>query len=404
MRLNCYGSQPGASSWFINTNQIPDGGYQSYFPGTGGMYVGDVENVTFSFKRTVNATTTSTYKFRYEWQDTLDDWHEGYINITVTYNFNDPDTDGDGITDSNDDCPTQAGPASNNGCPETCSLSAPTTLIVSAITSNGATLNWSSVSGNSGYGVNYRKETAGWSGFQSNNTSYTLTNLQDETNYQWRVRTKCSNGTSSGWSTVVNFTTPKKCDENLTITTPVSGNPPILNEVSSTITSYGRIENNADVTYSAGNKIRLKASYNNNQNLSFHVKAGSKFIAKIEGCSNVNPREVSKETMYEDKQKTVNNFDVITNYEAIYNEEPTKEIIEFVKLHPNPTSSNLSIESNTPISSWMLLNQLGQLLKIDNNSNSKKAVLHISDLETGVYLLRIQLATGNTITKRVMKK
>jgi len=408
VRLNCYGSQPGASTWFINTNQIPDGGYQIHSPGTGSMYVGDVTNVTFKFKGTVSATTTSTYKFRYDWTDQIGNPHDGYIYITVTYSFDDPDTDGDGVPDSQDGCPNDAGPASNNGCPETCSLSPPSTLTTSAITYNSATLNWSSVSGNDGYKIIYRQENANsWSGFQSNSTSYTLNNLQDETNYLWQIRTNCSNGTTSDWSTVANFTTPKECLENLTITNPVSENPPILNEVSNTITSYSRIENNADVTYSAGNEIRLKASYNNNQNLSFHAKAGSNFLAKIEGCSNVSSRVFTVVTMHEDKQKVVNNFDKITDTTTEYLEasnELTQNIEFGIKIYPNPTSSNLNIESNTTIRSWVLLNQLGQLLKVDNNSNTKKAVLHISDLETGVYLLRIQLASGNTITKRVMKK
>ena len=111
-------------------------------------------------------------------------------------------------------------------------------------------------------------------------------------------------------------------------------------------------------------------------------------------------------TMHEDKQKVVNNFDKITDTTTEYLEasnELTQNIEFGIKIYPNPTSSNLNIESNTTIRSWVLLNQLGQLLKVDNNSNTKKAVLHISDLETGVYLLRIQLASGNTITKRVMK-
>ena len=110
--------------------------------------------------------------------------------------------------------------------------------------------------------------------------------------------------------------------------------------------------------------------------------------------------------MHEDKQKVVNNFDKITDTTTEYLEasnELTQNIEFGIKIYPNPTSSNLNIESNTTIRSWVLLNQLGQLLKVDNNSNTKKAVLHISDLESGVYLLRIQLASGNTITKRVMK-
>ena len=402
VRLNCYGAQPGASSWFINPNQIRDSGYQIHSPGTGAMYVGDVTNVTFRFKRTVSATTTSTYKFRYDWTDQIGNPHNGYINITVTYNFNDPDTDGDGIPDSQDSCPKQPGPASNNGCPETCSLSPPSTLTTSAITYNSATLNWSSVSGNNGYGIKYRQETASWSYFQSNSTSRSLTNLQDDTNYQWSVRTRCSNGTTSDWSAAVNFTTPKKCDENLTIVSPVSGNTPILNEVSNTITSYSRIENNAKVTYSAGNKILLKSGYRNNQNLSFHAKAGSTFIAKIDGCSNVSSRVFTGETIHEDKQKTVNNFDEILNLEAP--NELTQNTDFRIKIYPNPTSSNLSIESNTSINSWMLLNPFGHQLKGNTNLNAKKAELNVSGLTTGIYFLKIQLDSGNTIIKRVIKK
>jgi hypothetical protein len=30
----------------------------------------------------------------------------------------DPDSDGDGVSDSQDDCPGEAGPAENGGCPE----------------------------------------------------------------------------------------------------------------------------------------------------------------------------------------------------------------------------------------------------------------------------------------------
>jgi hypothetical protein len=328
----------------------------------------------------------------------------GYFNISV-YTDETTDTDGDGIPDNEDGCPTQPGPASNNGCPETCSLPPPSTLTTSAITYNSATLNWSSVSGNNGYGIKYRQETASWSYFQSNSTSHSLTNLQDDTNYQWSVRTRCSNGTTSDWSAAVNFTTPKKCDENLTIVSPVSpvsGNTPILNEVSNTITSYSRIENNAKVTYSAGNKILLKSGYRNNQNLSFHAKAGSTFIAKIDGCSNVSSRVFTGETIHEDKQKTVNNFDEILNLEA------PNELIQNtdfgIKIYPNPTSSNLSIESNTSINSWMLLNPFGHQLKGNTNLNAKKAELNVSGLTTGIYFLKIQLDSGNTIIKRVIKK
>lgn len=37
----------------------------------------------------------------------------------------DPDSDGDGVLDADDDCPNEAGPASNNGCPEDPACTAP---------------------------------------------------------------------------------------------------------------------------------------------------------------------------------------------------------------------------------------------------------------------------------------
>ncbi|WP_299365082.1 hypothetical protein [Winogradskyella sp.] len=39
-------------------------------------------------------------------------------SVTLSYTIPDSDSDGDGVFDSQDDCPNEAGPASNNGCPD----------------------------------------------------------------------------------------------------------------------------------------------------------------------------------------------------------------------------------------------------------------------------------------------
>lgn len=39
------------------------------------------------------------------------------LTKTLTYNYPDVDSDGDGVFDSQDNCPNQSGPASNSGCP-----------------------------------------------------------------------------------------------------------------------------------------------------------------------------------------------------------------------------------------------------------------------------------------------
>jgi hypothetical protein len=52
----------------------------------------------------------------------------------------------------------------------------------------------------------------------------------------------------------------------------------------------------------------------------------------------------------------------------------------------------------------MLLNPFGHQLKGNTNLNAKKAELNVSGLTTGIYFLKIQLDSGNTIIKRVIKK
>ncbi|TDQ16439.1 putative secreted protein (Por secretion system target) [Algoriphagus boseongensis] len=87
---------------------------------------------------------------------------------------------------------------------------APSNLNTSGITSNSAILNWASVSGASGYDLDFRTSgSSNWILLASNHpqNSYPLGGLAENTNYEWRVRTNC--GTLSGTSSYLQsqFTT-----------------------------------------------------------------------------------------------------------------------------------------------------------------------------------------------------
>jgi subtilisin family serine protease len=93
-----------------------------------------------------------------------------------------------------------------SGSAPTCD--APTGLNTTNITSSGATASWGAVTGATNYELRYR--IVGGSYTQVNGiggTSYNITGLSASTNYEWSVRTNCSNGLTSNWSANATFTT-----------------------------------------------------------------------------------------------------------------------------------------------------------------------------------------------------
>lgn len=69
-----------------------------------------------------------------------------------------------------------------------------------------------------------------------------------------------------------------------------------------------------------------------------------------------------------------------------------------ISIYPNPTSSSVSISSATKILSLELYNLLGKRILITKNSNK----LDLSNLNSGVYLVKIQTEKGET-TKKIIK-
>lgn len=85
----------------------------------------------------------------------------------------------------------------------------PTGLSTSGITTSGATLNWTAVSGAAGYNIQYRVVGAStWTTSTSTSNSKTLTSLTASTNYEWQVQTNCGSSNLSSFSSSSTFSTP----------------------------------------------------------------------------------------------------------------------------------------------------------------------------------------------------
>ncbi|WP_339622746.1 immunoglobulin-like domain-containing protein [uncultured Winogradskyella sp.] len=93
------------------------------------------------------------------------------------------------------------------GAPVVCSANVPTGLTASNISTNSATLNWDAVSGAS-YDLRYRSVGAtNWITTAVTGISSGLTGLSTLTEYEAQIRSKCSSGSNSVYSSSVNFTT-----------------------------------------------------------------------------------------------------------------------------------------------------------------------------------------------------
>ena len=87
------------------------------------------------------------------------------------------------------------------------SCDVPSGLTASTITSTGATLNWTAVTGASSYNVQYKEVSASsWISTSSSTTSATINGLTASTAYEFQVQTVCSSGGSS-YSASFTFTT-----------------------------------------------------------------------------------------------------------------------------------------------------------------------------------------------------
>ena len=73
-----------------------------------------------------------------------------------------------------------------------------------------------------------------------------------------------------------------------------------------------------------------------------------------------------------------------------------------IKMYPNPTSTNLTIENTDIIDNVTIINTLGQEV-MKQNSTTAVVSLSVSDLQSGVYIVKI-VSAGNTVTQRFIKK
>ena len=80
--------------------------------------------------------------------------------------------------------------------------------------------------------------------------------------------------------------------------------------------------------------------------------------------------------------------------------------VENIKLYPNPATTivNVDISQVNGITGFSLYNVIGELIKSGKvNSSDTSVVLHMEEMNSGVYYIMLNNASGEKIVKKFIK-
>lgn len=262
--------------------------------------------------------------------------------------------------------------------------SAPTGLTTSSITSSGATLSWSAVTGAVSYTVQY-KTSAATTWITANatvSTTFVLSGLTASTTYNWKVTADCS-----VYSSTVSFTTASSgC------TIPTGLNVSNLTRNSATL--------NWNASSGATNyTIRYKKVSSNKWTQIGPVTATSVNITALSGSTAYEWRVKSNCSNY-------TNSSLFTTPAAMISSEGKQS--DPVSVYPNPASTELIVlvqdhESFGSIEHLSISDLIGKKV-MDIPVTEQEIKIDISLLPDGIYILQIRNTVGQLTNKRFMKK
>lgn len=330
------------------------------------------------------------------------------------------------------------------GAAETCD--SPPTVAVSTVTSNSATVNWtpSSISGAT-YQIEY-----GPSGFTpgagtavtSNTATVTLSNLSAGTAYQVYVRANCGNSIFSAWSPVTSFTTGCAATTSFpyiqnfdTATIPSCWRNEAVTGGGTAVWNYVTANGNSSIvpksaptmaefrTATAGNKGKLvmppmdisaletpelQFSFAN-VNWSGHVdelriyykaktqnawtQIGSSYTTEHTAWTDVTIPLPEKSSYYQIAFEGTYNWARGINVDNVSVANANTLGVSVgthknnVKIYPNPANDVVNIAADIAVHSIEIYSMTGKLIKTFSKDTKQ---INVSDLSSGIYLLRIK--------------
>ena len=303
----------------------------------------------------------------------------------------------------------------------TVTCSAPTGLTSSVVTTTGATVSWTAVSGALSYDVDYKpNSSATWINAVTGttSTSVNVSGLTSATLYDWRVRTNCSGGSST--YTTAQFTTSTTTGCVNTLDTSTNGTIagaaiiPFNTNITGLISPSGDVDNykfvittrgtititlstlpgdyDLKLLNSAGTQVAIsQASGTTSESIGRTVSAGT-YYAQVYGFNGANSA-TSCYTLRVQLGTASRGTDLITGE------------VRTVNIFPNPANSvvNINLTGFTGKSEVSMFDVNGRVV-LHRELSTGSSQLDISALPAGLYMMRIKNGANEVKMTKIIKQ
>jgi hypothetical protein len=300
--------------------------------------------------------------------------------------------------------------------------SAPTGLTSSAVTTTGATVSWTAVSGALSYDVDYKSNaSATWinAATGTTSTSVAISGLTSATLYDWRVRTNCSGGSSAystaQFTTSTTTTCPGPLDVSTNGTRSGAATIPFNTDAKGLISPSGDIDHYKFVITTGGTITITLGTVPFDYDLKLLNSAGTQIaISQAGGTSSETiSRTVSAGTYY----AQVYGWNGANSATSCYTlrvqlgtasrgaDELITGDVQKVDVYPNPANNvvNINLTGFTGKSVVSMFDVNGRVV-LHREMNTAKSQLDISALPAGVYMMRIRNGAKEVNMTKIIKQ
>ncbi|MFN8394720.1 MAG: GEVED domain-containing protein [Bacteroidia bacterium] len=313
----------------------------------------------------------------------------------------------------------------------------PSGLAAGSITSSGATLSWTAVTGATSYNVQYRVNgTTTWTSTTSTTNSKALSGLAASTTYNWQVQAVCSSGSSS-YIAGTNFTTSAsgctdsyETNETVSTAKTIATNTNIIAKIGTatdidwfkfTTTSTApkvkitltNLPGDYDVyLYNSTGATLLGSSENGGttaESIIYNTAtAGATYTVKVIGYNGANSSTICYTL---NAATSASNFVRMSGGTApAVAKDPITVTEDRMEVYPNPVAQNLFVNYLTNAegaANVMIMDLNGRMLvnrPVNLISGANTMDFDISNLANGMYIVRVQTSSQTRNAKvQVMK-
>ncbi len=306
----------------------------------------------------------------------------------------------------------------------------PSALASSAVTSSGATLSWTGVTGATSYNIQYKiNGGATWTTTTSTSASKVLTGLTAATIYNWQVQAVCSGG-SSAYVVGANFTTlAATCTDSYeanetqatakTLAVNTNGLAKICTATDidyfkvTTLTAAPKLKVTVttlpadyDVVLYNSAGVQIGSSANGgttSESITYNTATtGAVYYIKVFGYSGA----FNTTTSYTVRASTqAANWRGSGAIEPVVGKDLSGIIEDVMQVYPNPVAQNLFVnyttltEGDAALTVTDLSGRVILRRDVTLAAGSNIIDFSVSDIADGMYLVRVQAATGSRIAK-----